>query len=83
MNETISKEELKCRLYRLDWIQILKHAVEYRPQAWGVSIGEYPLYQWRNASDTVLIALVDVLEKEGIIPDSAGKIKKKKGEARA
>jgi len=52
---TITVAELHQILYSLDWIQIMKDAVESRPNSWGVQKGEEytAVPQWRNASDTL------------------------------
>ena len=60
--ETRNKEinlkiaELHSMIYQLDWIQILKDAVEARPTSWGVQRGEEfkAVPEWRNASDELI-----------------------------
>jgi hypothetical protein len=36
-NEQMKKDELKIKMYRLDWIKILQEAIDMRPSSW------YPL----------------------------------------
>jgi len=49
-------------LYRLDWIEILREAIEMRRSSWG----DRPVVEWRNASDEVCFALLRALEKAGV-----------------
>jgi len=61
-----SKQEIKKALYQLDWINIMKEAVESRPSSWGVKKGEEytAVNEWRNASDTLIKPINDrLLEK--------------------
>lgn len=61
--DQIDREDLRQRLYRLDWIQLLDHAIKLRPSSWGSS----PVLEWRNASDTVCAALIAALEDTGVL----------------
>jgi hypothetical protein len=57
------RRELKYQLYTLDWIGILKAAIESRPTSWG----DDPVREWRNASDEVCFALARALEAKGLL----------------
>ena len=48
----------KERLWRLDWIKILRRAIELRPSSWS----DHPVIEWRNASDCLCIAVIDALK---------------------
>lgn len=54
---------LKIDIYQLDWIKILKQAIDRRPRSWS----ENPIWEWRNAGDEVCHALVQALEEKGIL----------------
>ncbi len=69
MPDMISRKELQEKLWQLDWIQILKEAVESRPTSWG----DRPVIEWRNASDCICHSVIHALEREGIIPSIWGK----------
>ena len=49
----------KERLWRLDWIKILRRAIELRPTSWS----DNPVREWRNAADCLCIAIIDTLKK--------------------
>ena len=74
----MNPEELKDKIYRLNWIKILKEAVDMRPTSWG----NRPVIEWRNASDCVCVAVIKALEAEGIIPNFGGRDTKTRKEGR-
>ena len=53
-------------IYLLDWIKIMDMAIKGRPTSWG----ERPIQEWRNASDEVLMALMDQCREGGIFSDT-------------
>ena len=59
------KQDLKTVLYRLNWVSIMNEAVKLRPGSWA----DYPVREWRNASDCVSAALIFALEKKKILLD--------------
>ncbi len=59
----IEKRELRRILFKLDWKEILYNAIKNRPTSWN----ENPVLEWRNASDTILSALLRELEKRGVL----------------
>jgi len=65
--------ELHSLFYQLDWIDILKQAVESRPNSWGVKQGKEHLAvsEWRNSSDQLIAPvwknLFNQLKRKGII----------------
>ena len=67
----IEKGDLQMILYRLDWIGILKDAIEARPTSWGFPTKpakpeemQYPVNEWRNASDELIAPIWRRLEQE-------------------
>jgi hypothetical protein len=48
-------------LGELDWMKILKNAINSRPSSWS----DKPVLEWRNAGDTVFCALVNELRERG------------------
>lgn len=46
-------------LYKLNWIEIMRDAIDYRPTSWTKN----PIVEWRNASDTVNMAVVHAIIK--------------------
>jgi DNA-binding CsgD family transcriptional regulator len=76
MSFTVS--ELHSLLYQLDWIDILKQAVESRPNSWGVKQGKEHLAvsEWRNSSDQLIAPvwknLFNQLKRKGIIDVDQG-----------
>lgn len=72
----VSREELRLQLHRLDWMKILKEAVESRPTSWwmkeftddkGETYRIPPITEWRNASDEVLWSVEREMEKKKLI----------------
>lgn len=63
---------LKYELAKLDWIKILKDAIESRPTSWGTDI----VREWRNAGDEVYSALITALEEKGLVPTFEQIVKK-------
>ena len=61
MPGTASPEDL---LLKLDWIKILQRAITSRPEAW-IPRGYhyYKPAEWRNASDTLMHAVIEELSK--------------------
>lgn len=59
------REEIKTDLYQLDWIRILKRAIDSRPRSWS----DNPVLEFRNASDEVLAAMMDQAIDKGIFDD--------------
>lgn len=66
----IEKDELMSILYQLDWKDILQDAVEGRPNSWGYPTkpakpdeNQYPVNEWRNASDQLIAPVWKRLEK--------------------
>ena len=53
-------------LYGLDWIKILRYAVDNRRSSWG----EYPVREWRNAGDEVCLAVIKEMEEKGLITEN-------------
>jgi len=66
------REKIRLELYRLDWIIILKKAIEARRTSWGEDI----IREWRNASDEVLSALMEVAEEARIFLTFEQRVKK-------
>jgi len=54
-------------LVSLDWIKILREAIEGRRSSWG----ERPVVEWRNAGDQVFSALIAELNRKKIDPFKA------------
>lgn len=53
-------------MMRLDWIAILDEAIKARPTSWWV--GETsPVREWRNASDEVCFAVINAMDKAGLL----------------
>lgn len=80
-----AREEIIDTLYSLDWIQIMSKAIESRPSSWrplGFESREYEIegkkwktekyspQEWRNASDTIMSAVVNALRNELKSPKS-------------
>ena len=57
--------DLKGKMYRLDWIEILRRAVDMRPTSFR---SDPPFWEWRNASDEICYAVVHAMEDAGIVP---------------
>ena len=55
----ITKSELAC----LDWIKILDDAIENRPTSWS----EFPVSEWKNASDETFMSVLKEMKKKGLI----------------
>ncbi len=68
----MDKEELKQKIYRLDWITILDEAIKGRPTSWA----ERPVHEYRNASDEVLMALIRHMEEAGILNKTSYEMKR-------
>ena len=51
---------------RLDWIAILDEAIKARPTSWWVGKTS-PVREWRNASDEVCFAVINAMEKTGLL----------------
>lgn len=56
--------ELATVLRDLDWIKILKSAIEMRTSSWG----DHPVREWRNAGDCVLFAVLQALREKEMVP---------------
>jgi len=59
------KEEVVDSLYKLDWIIIMRDAIEMRPSSWN----QNPIREWRNSSDEVCSATIGALRKLHNIKD--------------
>jgi len=59
------REKILDQLFRLDWIKILQNAIQSRPEAW-IPRGRntYKPAEWRNASDTLMSAVVEEMSKK-------------------
>ena len=53
-------------IMRLDWIAILDEAIKARPTSWWVGKTS-PVREWRNASDEVCFAVINAMEKAGLL----------------
>lgn len=71
-----SKEELKQKIYRLNWIKILDEAIKGRSTSWA----EHPVHEWRNASDEVCMALIRHMEEEDILNKTSYEMKRSMNE---
>lgn len=65
---------LRTALYQLDWMQIVRKAVEGRPTSFGLPNGskawQWPgISEWRNASDEILMAFIQAIQDAGIVDD--------------
>jgi len=79
----MNKEELKTKMYQLDWIEILQEAINMRPTSWyplGFEPRVFPMpdgtheetkkyspSEWRNASDELCSAVIGAMEKQGLL----------------
>jgi len=61
-------------LAKLDWVKILRGAIESRSSSWAF----HPVVEWRNASDCVFSALMSELRYNKIDPFES-KVKIKRG----
>lgn len=66
------RERTRLELYRLDWIKILKTAIENRRTSWGEDV----VREWRNASDEILGAVMTAAETARIFLTFEQRIKK-------
>jgi len=67
LHERLEEEETETLtefLAKINWIEVLKKAIELRPTSWA----ERPVVEWRNASDTIFSALMIILREEGYDP---------------
>jgi len=79
----MNKDELKTKMYRLDWIKILQEAIDMRPSSW-YPLGfepriftmpdgtydetkKYSPSEWRNASDEICSAVIRAMEREKLL----------------
>jgi len=68
------REKIHCKLYKLNWIEILGAAIDGRRSSWG----DKPVIEWRNASDELLTALIRAMTAEGLVEDVWGMDRLKK-----
>ena len=68
------REDLRRQIYQLDWIKILATAIASRPTSWR----ENPVWEWRNAADTINFALVSELDRQEITIDPLSILTRKK-----
>lgn len=61
--DVLKQKSLEQFLYELDWTEILKEAIESRPNAWG----DHPLNAPRNAGETIRNAFMHKLREKGYI----------------
>lgn len=54
----MNEEDIQS-LYKLDWSKILYQAIKNRPTSWK----EIPIKEWRNASDEVMIEVVNSIRQ--------------------
>lgn len=47
---------------QLDWVKILRKAIKARPTSWA----EFPIIEWRNASDEVMWEVIKALQHAGL-----------------
>ena len=71
-NEKEIRKEIMQEIYLLDWIKIMDNAIKGRPTSWG----ERPIQEFRNASDEVLMALMDQCRIKKIFPDTIEEARK-------
>lgn len=64
------RELVRVEIYRLDWIKILKNAINARPTSWNPN----PINEWRNASDEVLGAFISAAEDARIFQTLAQRV---------
>lgn len=57
-----TKRSLFGLLARLDWIKILRNAIDSRSSSWS----QKPVVEWRNAGDTLFSAVISELERKKI-----------------
>ena len=55
----------KFEVLGLDWKAILGRAIERRPRSWG----DYPVREWRNASDEVGLAVLAAMVEAGLVEE--------------
>ena len=65
------QEKLRYKMAKLNWILILKAATDGRRTSWA----ENPVVEWRNASDEVYMAVINAMERAGILPNSRKELK--------
>ena len=53
-------------LYKLNWIKILKGAIDNRRSSWS----EFPVKEWRNASDEIRLAVIKAMEEVDLITEN-------------
>jgi len=61
--ETKDNETLKQILHNLSWFDIMRRAIEHRKTSWS----ENPIFEWRNATDEVCMAVLNALEDKGVL----------------
>ena len=80
--ETNKPEKLREILHNLNWLEILKRAVEHRKTSWNFQGHGHPVVEWRNASDEVCMAVINALEDKQILEDMYSKVKRFEAEVK-
>jgi hypothetical protein len=60
-----AKAEAEAALHQLNWMQILRKAIDSRPSSWKPE----PVWEWRNASDEVMFSVLWACYEAGIFVD--------------
>lgn len=63
--EKEERDRIYYGLQKLDWIKVLDMAIKMRPTSWG----DNPVWEWRNAGDTILWSLMAIAKEQGLFYD--------------